>query len=189
MKKFLLIIFILLIFFGALTSKDYSEIEQIDIATVIYIEKSEDTFYVIAETVKEYGEISQQVSGTGKNFEECISDINAKLTKNLSLSHCDVVLINANTNHENFQKVLRYLKDYNKFPLTAKLLFTNDYNNIAINEKNYNLSEYVRNKGVGTPLFLTLKSAYNDKKVKLPLINATEGGYKIINHIEKEVFY
>ncbi len=189
MKKIITIILILLLFPATFTLKDYSEIEQIAITSAIFIELDNSGYTVTAKILKQYDEENESATATGKDFNECIDNINSTLVKKLSLSHCSVTVISAKTDSKFLGDILTSLKDYNQFPLNSSIVFADGFDNFVEKDNDYSLSEYLINNNHNYPLYVVLRNAYKNSHINLPLIALHKNGYEIIDFIDKEVLF
>lgn len=189
MKKVIIIILIFLLFICSFSLKDYSEIGQISIASTLFIEEENNVFSVTVQIVEKYDQKNESVTATGKTPNECIEKINGTLVKKLSLSHCAVTVIGTTASSRGLSEIMNFLKNYNKFPLTSNMIFSDNITAFINKGTSYDLSEYLINKNHACPLYSVLNNAYSFKKINLPLIRCNKNGYEKIGSIEKEVSF
>lgn len=189
MKKIFTLFLIILLFIGSFTLKDYSEIEQVAIASVIFIEENNDGFTLTAQIVNQLEENKKTAVASGKDLNECIERLNSTLIKKLSLSHCAVTVISVRISSKALGNILNTLKDYNKFPLSSNIILAESFNKFTENDTDYSLSEYLINKNHSVPLYAALRDAYDFKKVNLPIIKHNSNGFEVIGNTEKEVVF
>ena len=93
MKKLLIILITFLLLVCGFKTKSYSEIEQIAIASSLYLSTDENGFTLTVQIVDGYDKENKSVIASEKTLNRCLEKINNKLIKNLSLAHCAVTVI------------------------------------------------------------------------------------------------
>lgn len=187
MKKLLIILITFLLLVCGFKTKSYSEIEQIAIASSLYLSTDENGFTLTVQIVDGYDKENKSVIASEKTLNRCLEKINNKLIKNLSLAHCAVTVIDIKIKENELKNALTFLKDLNKFPLNSSLVFTQSYSELYRNDVYYNLSEFLINKKADVPLYSVLRAASEDRTIKLPIVKREDFGYKIDGFSEKEV--
>lgn len=131
MKKIKLLILLLILLFTTCGCLNYTELNDIGIIDAIGINKKDKNYTIsinmLTPTVKNLEE-SKKYQVTAETLEEAFDKLYLLTSKDINLSHLELLLLNKNLNKEDFDNITNFFLNRDDSRNTFKVLVVDNYN-------------------------------------------------------------
>ncbi len=131
MKKIKLLILLLILLFTTCGCLNYTELNDIGIIDAIGINKNDKNYTIsinmLTPTVKNLEE-SKKYQVTAETLEEAFDKLYLLTSKDMNLSHLELLLLNKNLNKEDFDNITKFFLNRDDSRNTFKVLVVDNYN-------------------------------------------------------------
>lgn len=133
MKKFLILIIVLLFSTGC---SSYTELNDLSIVNTLGIDYRNNKYYITLSVIENNDNKIKIYSSNNKNIDKAINNIYLSSNKKLYLSHLDLLILTDNSINNKIKNILSYFLKNNEYRNNFQVILmnSNDMNNFFINK-------------------------------------------------------